>query len=271
MKDKYTKLTDEQKQLIDFRDRFHELQENVAEGISTSKLKLTAVVAREYADYNYIQRMWKLAGFKGSAKIKGLKIDESKISDNAIAIVGGGLDRTPNPEIIYNPTSEQIRDNSAYVPMMQMGMTLIGKDLEGRVFINPPSYGFAETIAYNSSDVNIDIDTPGSLFTDEHDFTVSEFFVAPVIIINGHKVSRQDVIQFMSYAQRGIHTGEPNENQKAKEAERYGILTELSKQTTGSRDVASFIYQSIAQDIIKSEDLQKLSVHISNLEKDWLK
>lgn len=271
MRDSYTYLTDEQKQLIDFRDRFLQLQNNVAEGISTAQLKLTSVVTREYADYNYIQRMWKLAGFKGSAKIRSQKINESLVPENSLAIIGGGLDRTPNPEIIYDPTPEQIRDNAAFVPMLPFGITIVGRNLEGKEFINPPAYAFAETIQYDSSRGTIDKNKHGSPFTEECDFSVSEFFVSPVIIINGHKVSRQDVIQFISYAQRGIHTGDPDQNQKRKEVERYGILTELSKQTTGSRDVASFIYQSIAQDIVKADDVKNLATHITEQETNWTK
>jgi len=240
------------------------LEQSSSSGIDNVHLRNTAHIMREISQ-DYLLQLWKLTPLPKNPTITGLKINSDKEDWADLLMIGGGLDTNKKiePLVSYNH-EDRLEYSASFNPLIpNLRIALFGSDEKG-LFLMSPTHGFSEVAHGTRAHANFDIDRPGSLFTDVFSFTLNEYFRAPAIISNGKRISRKDIIDFVCYHLGGVHK-KPNRGQTKKEEERGYILTTLAQTSATVRNTIFFIYMSIIQDVVKSEDIKNFVKYVESL------
>lgn len=233
-------------------------------GVDTDDLRFLAVHLRNFND-DFI-RIWQLAGFKNKQPyIKGLKLDLSMLYSTSYAKLFGGRDHNPNRsyEPLVNPTKQQILERTAIsgYSNRQLGFAGISSTNEsGDVIFQPTQGNVGMVIELGSNRPKIELDEwVNSNSDNQASLPLNDYLKGCMVFDHGLKISRWDVIRFICYARHGVHFGKPNVSAKKKQTDDkiFASLKKLAEQQEENRDAVFFMFLSICQEIVSSEDIKK--------------
>lgn len=232
-------------------------------GVDTDDLRFLAVHLRNFNDD--LIRIWQLAGFKNKQPyIKGLKLDLSMLDSSSYAKLFGGIDHNPDRsyEPLINPTKQQIFERMAIsgYSNRQLGIAGIGTTNQSGdvVFQHQGNVQMVIQLGPNNPEIKLE-EWVNSNSDNQVSLPLNDYLNGCMVFDHGLKISRWDVIRYICYARHGVHFGKPNVRSKKKQRddEIFASLKKLSEQQEENRDAVFFMFLSICQEIVSSEDIRK--------------
>lgn len=243
--------------------RIKRVREGCKPGTSEDALLGISNDLRALIDHNELQSAWhQLRPSENAFLIRAirLKIDE----DVTFAFVGGAKD-TASEEIL-EITMKEYSSNDEAMEQLPKLISLLGKEVESTPFLIGQTINDTWVIGSpGGMDYFVAAPNPDKYFDIilHHDFRFNEFKESCAIYAEFKKITRQQVIQYISNTQGGSHWDPEFKGAKPKARENFEILSYLGKsQSIQQRNSIFFAFMSIAQSIVDADDTKRLETAI---------